>query len=45
LRIKIEPSMYDVKREVRYTAAATVLHLLDAEGVGNELKPAEGSRK
>jgi HEAT repeat protein len=45
LRIKIEPSMYDVKREVRYTAAATVLHLLDAEGVGNELKPAEASRK
>jgi len=29
LRISIEPSMYDPKREVRYTAAATVVHLVD----------------
>lgn len=29
LRAEVEPSMYDTKREVRYTAAATVVHLAD----------------
>jgi len=29
LRIKVEPSMYDPRREVRYAAAATVVHLFD----------------
>ncbi len=34
LRIKIEPSMYDPKREVRCTAAATVLRLFDVAEAG-----------
>lgn len=29
LRVKVEPSMQDPKREVRYAAAATVVHLID----------------
>lgn len=45
LRIKVEPSMYDVKREVRYAAAATVLRLLDTEGVGKKLNPADATRQ
>lgn len=31
LRIKIEPYMYDPKREVRYAAAATTLRLFDIQ--------------
>jgi HEAT repeat protein len=35
LHIKVEPSMYDPKREVRCAAAATVLHLLDIAEAGS----------
>jgi HEAT repeat protein len=42
-RVTIEKSMYDPKREVRYTAAATVLHLVDVAGAGNAVKQARAS--
>ena len=34
LRTKVEPSMYDAKREVRCAAAATVVHLVDVAEAG-----------
>jgi len=40
LRINVEPYMYDPKRQVRYAAAASVLHLVDiaeARAAGNAL--------
>jgi HEAT repeat protein len=39
-RAEIDTSMYDPKREVRYTAAATVLHLLDVAEAGKPFKQA-----
>ena len=43
LRAKIDTSMYDPMREVRYTAAATVLHLLDVAEAGKPFKQARTS--
>jgi HEAT repeat protein len=42
-RATIETSMYDPKREVRYTAAATVLHLVDVAEAGKPVKQARVS--
>jgi HEAT repeat protein len=39
LRIEIEPSMYDPKREVRYAAAATVAHLVDVSDTKSPAVP------
>ena len=40
LRGEVEASMYDAKREVRYAAAATVLHLVDVAEAGKPIKQA-----
>jgi len=49
LRIKVEPAMYDEKREVRFAAAATALRLFDIEearatGTGPPDKPCPDGR-
>jgi HEAT repeat protein len=43
LRSEVEPSMYDTQREVRYAAAATVLHLADLTEAGKPTQQARAS--